>query len=174
MPVVDTAPSALRSKQKRMLHIRMPVRILAQTNELVGSDFEDRRLQRAERRVRRFAMHQRSDEATTTRENICLYQAETVIVTERYSARSRRGAPFAQAHGEMTCRALHYIAAPTIEESACAPVRVVRYGERFNMGCASRGASDPRCSGSPPQAGSSKIVRKIQRCYACPNMQSGA
>jgi hypothetical protein len=42
-------------------------------------------------------MRQWPDEQTRTSKNACLYQAEVVIDGKRYSARSRRGAPFALA-----------------------------------------------------------------------------
>jgi len=42
-------------------------------------------------------MRQWPDEQTRTPKNACLYQAEVVIDGKRYSAGSRRGAPFALA-----------------------------------------------------------------------------
>jgi hypothetical protein len=42
-------------------------------------------------------MHQRPDESTRTPDRSCFYEAEAVIEGQRYSARSRSGAPFALA-----------------------------------------------------------------------------
>jgi hypothetical protein len=91
----------------------------------------------------------RPDEPTRTSENNCLYEAEAELVGKRYSARSRRGAPFALARVlvaagvpdqpvmvtheglrvGITYRSLHRMAELTIEESARSPVRDVRYRE---------------------------------------------
>src|SRR6516225_6546268 len=87
-------------------------------------------------------MRQWPDEQTRTPNNACLYRAEVVIDGKRYSARSRRGAPFALARvlvaagvldqpvsltheglrGAMTYRSLHRMATRTIEESVRTPV----------------------------------------------------
>jgi hypothetical protein len=95
-------------------------------------------------------MHQWPDEPTRTPENICLYEAETVIGGQRYSARSRRGAPFALARmliaagipdqlvrgthkglrGYLSYRSLYRMAELTIRESATVSVRLDRFKER--------------------------------------------
>jgi hypothetical protein len=105
-------------------------------------------------------MRERADEPTRSKENNCLYQAEAIIDGQRYSARSRRGAPFALARvlvaagipdqrvqvthkdlrGELRYRSsLHRMAELTIEESNRVPVRQARYRERPDF---SRGRLD--------------------------------
>jgi hypothetical protein len=94
-------------------------------------------------------MHQWPDEPARTPEYICLYEAETVVDGQRYSARSRRGAPFALARvlvaagvpdqpvrvtykalrGHMSYCSPHRMAELTIGESATAPVRLDRFKE---------------------------------------------
>jgi len=107
------------------------------------------------------AMHQWPDEPTRTPENNCLYEGETVLDGQRYSARSRRGAPFALARvlvaagipdqpvqvthqglrGHLSYHSLHRMAELTIEESDRVSVRLGRYRERPDF---SRGKSENR------------------------------
>jgi hypothetical protein len=94
-------------------------------------------------------MHQWPDEPTRTPNDICYYEAETFIEDRRYSARSRRGAPFALARillaagitdqpvqvthkgvcGHMSYRSLHRMAELTVVENATTPVRLGPYRE---------------------------------------------
>jgi hypothetical protein len=94
-------------------------------------------------------MHQWPDEPTRTPNDICYHEAETFIEDRRYSARSRRGAPFALARillvagipdqpvqvtnkgvrGHMSYRSLHRMAELTIVENARRPVGLGRYQE---------------------------------------------
>jgi hypothetical protein len=100
-------------------------------------------------------MHQRVEEATRTSKNGALYEARAVVEGRMYSARSRRGAPFALArilvevgvsdravvvtHAglpvEVTYRSLYWMAGRTIEEGARTSVRDVRYREFPEGGC---------------------------------------
>ena len=94
-------------------------------------------------------MHQWPSEPTRTPNDICYYEAEVVIDGQRYSARSRRGAPFALARvllaaglsdqpvqvthkglrGHMSYPSLYRMAELTVVESATTPVRLGRYRE---------------------------------------------
>jgi hypothetical protein len=121
-------------------------------------------------------IHQWPDEATRTAENNCVYEAEAIIDDKRYSARSRRGGPFALARlllaagvadqpvlvthaamrGQMRYGSLHWMAEQTIEESARKPVHGTRYREFPGREDAREDAvSEGGAGGGEPQHGGS-------------------
>ena len=141
-------------------------------------------------------MRQWPDEQTRTPKNACLYQAEVVIDGKRYSARSRRGAPFALARvlvaagvldqpvsltheglrGAMTYRSLYRLATRTIEESVRTPIgdrQFREFPEREGVGegtviAAAAPGGEPENGGSGTPADVEPILPlELAECGAC-------
>jgi hypothetical protein len=120
-------------------------------------------------------MHQRPVESTRTAGSNCAYEVEAIVDGTPFTARSRRGAPFALARvlveagipdhpvsvtheglrGDIRYASLNWMAKQTIKENATQSVTLVRYVEAPDFGAGKAAGAHERVDpipGVPPTA----------------------